>query len=106
MSDHTPGKLECDDYGDIYISTSEQTAGRCAGTVEPGLALRLVACWNACEGLDTALLEQALVLGTRVNAQVFEDARALAKLAREAIAQCNYIRLSDEERALLERWEK
>lgn len=68
MPEHTPGKLERGDpeeyreftlfIGDECIADCDNRPFRSAEETEP-IVRRLVACWNACEGLATEILEGA-----------------------------------------------
>ena len=74
---HTPGRLQVPEPHDgQYGVIVENDCGRYAVAVSirnPADARRLAACWNVCDGMDTELLENILMLGdtmaTRLQAR-------------------------------------
>ena len=63
MSEHTPGRLRIDDKAALRVVNERDVTVASFGTSssirdewEPN-ARRMVACWNACEGVPTELLE-------------------------------------------------
>jgi hypothetical protein len=68
---HTQGKLLARGYS-IYSNDKTPVADTCLTASHPDMdhanALRLVACWNACDGLSTEELEQAPTKDTFLSA--------------------------------------
>jgi len=57
---HTPGSLRVHETGSIYVRSLY--VATTVGEAEKANARRIVACWNACEGLSTEELEAGLFL--------------------------------------------
>lgn len=97
MSDstqHTPGKLE--QHG-VWIFTDVADSAAIAkleygGVDSPGFAAakanarRLVAAWNACEGIDTEVLENLLLMGDTFKSRFAARDKAEDELAAEVAA--------------------
>lgn len=76
---HTPGRLEAAPWGnsdcsgwDLTIDGHLLTLSDIESATEDEAeanALRIAACWNACEGLDTELLENILMLGDTLKSR-------------------------------------
>jgi hypothetical protein len=114
VSDHTPGKLlaippdaGCERWmlarpvGVADVPPEKYYIALLYGG--EGDARRLVACWNACDGLSTEHLEAVEPGFEALYAAA--DARALAKLLRRFFRKESH-HFTPEDDALLERWEK
>lgn len=65
MSDkHAPGRLTIEGYGSEYVDILDKYGGDVADAVLKADAKRLVACWNACEGMSTEAIEALDGIGT------------------------------------------
>lgn len=68
VSAHTPGRLVAD--GLVIRGCPDTTdESQVAAAFSPDDARRLVACWNACEGFETASLENILMLGDTMHSR-------------------------------------
>lgn len=67
MSEHTKGRLAANYLGGIFGGTANGLVAQVTKTANPNVcaadARRLVACWNACDGIETADLERATASG-------------------------------------------
>lgn len=90
MTQHTPGKLRIDEYGGIVTPDGEKL--ELTGVSMPcghvpkdaechANARRLVACWNACEGIETDELEKIRLDDLPVLCAVPELQSAMEALA-------------------------
>jgi hypothetical protein len=94
MSEHTKGRLELDSHG-LHAFSGRRLVAGCGGHQDnftPDLleqnkanARRLVACWNACESIDTAKLESRDVTLMSGDAQRKRDSK-LERQRDEAVA--------------------
>lgn len=101
MSEHTPGKLEVLDDRRISVTLPSLIEGcgyssHCVALTFGGdarvnshaNARRLVAAWNACEGLDTELLENIVMTGDTIKSRF--DLRT--KEERAMVAEADSLR--------------
>lgn len=98
MSDakHTPGELWWDevnarirsvtgrDTGGLGIALARAVRGEMGPTEYEANARRLVACWNACQGLSTEALEGGLIQRALAALQDFGDLPDGARVASPA----------------------
>jgi hypothetical protein len=89
MSEHTPGKLGIDAHNNIVASGGRLVAFPCisAGFDQKANANRLVACWNACDGIST----ESLVGGTALITvfQREQDRADTAERQRDSLRAVN-----------------
>lgn len=93
---HTPGLLHVDPKRSLRIATDQDESLASTGTSDvlrdswEANARRLVACWNACDGIDTEYLEGDDSLphyARRLMAQRDELLAALEKIAGFTLSQ-------------------
>ena len=87
---HTPGRLIARNFSIYAADGKTPVADTCliasVADCDIGNARRLVAAWNACEGIDTEVLENLLLMGDTFKSRFAARDKAEDELAAEVAA--------------------